>query len=164
MLSNICSTVDIFLYSCWVIISTQLLVKMITQQLYKEKCQQCWVNFTQHLQDCIVTQRWVKCWIKFYSTFSQCMMQLWEHWGQSRKAERPFLYAGTVKRHNVCKCHVAIDTGVKQFERTIFPTLFQWNCNCFQVYFWRNCAEIESEVWKSYLTILSQEPISWARV
>ena len=29
-------------------------------------------------------------------------------------------YAGTVKRHNACKRHVAIDTGVKQFERTFF--------------------------------------------
>ena len=29
-------------------------------------------------------------------------------------------YAGTVKRHNLCKHHVAIDTGVKQTERTIF--------------------------------------------
>ena len=26
------------------------------------------------------------------------------------------LYAGTVKSHNVCKCHVAIDTGFKQTE------------------------------------------------
>ena len=30
------------------------------------------------------------------------------------------VYAGTVKRHNVCKRHVAIDTGFKQIERTIF--------------------------------------------
>ena len=29
-------------------------------------------------------------------------------------------YAGTVKRHNVCKHHFAIDTGVKQTEHTIF--------------------------------------------
>ena len=29
-------------------------------------------------------------------------------------------YAGTVKRHNVCKRHVAIDTGFKQTERSIF--------------------------------------------
>ena len=30
------------------------------------------------------------------------------------------LYAGAVNRHNVCKRHVAIDTGFKQTERTIF--------------------------------------------
>ena len=30
------------------------------------------------------------------------------------------LYAGTVKHHNVCKHHVAIGTGFKQTERTIF--------------------------------------------
>ena len=30
------------------------------------------------------------------------------------------VYAGTVKGHNVCKHHLAIDTGVKQTERTIF--------------------------------------------
>ena len=29
-------------------------------------------------------------------------------------------YAGTVKRHNVCKRHVSIDTGFKQTERAIF--------------------------------------------
>ena len=29
-------------------------------------------------------------------------------------------YADSVKRHNVCKRHVTIDTGVKQTERTIF--------------------------------------------
>ena len=29
-------------------------------------------------------------------------------------------YDGTVRRHNVCKRHVAIDTSVKQTERTIF--------------------------------------------
>ena len=29
-------------------------------------------------------------------------------------------YAGTVKRQNVCKRHLAIDTGFKQTERTIF--------------------------------------------
>ena len=26
------------------------------------------------------------------------------------------IYAGTVKRHNVCKRHVSIDTGFKQTE------------------------------------------------
>ena len=43
-----------------------------------------------------------------------------------------------------------------------FSTLFQWdkNCNCFQVYFGRNYAKIFSKFWKSYLTRLSQEPIS----
>ena len=30
------------------------------------------------------------------------------------------VYADTVKRHNVCKRHVAIDTGVKQTERIFF--------------------------------------------
>ena len=30
------------------------------------------------------------------------------------------IYAGTVKRHNICKRHVAIGTGFKQAERTIF--------------------------------------------
>ena len=30
------------------------------------------------------------------------------------------LYAVKVKRHNVCKRHVAIDTDFKQTERTIF--------------------------------------------
>ena len=34
------------------------------------------------------------------------------------------LYAGTVKRHNVCKRHVAVDTGFpngfKQTERNVF--------------------------------------------
>ena len=30
------------------------------------------------------------------------------------------IYAVKVKRHNVCKRHVAIDTGFKQTERTIF--------------------------------------------
>ena len=30
-------------------------------------------------------------------------------------------YAGTVKRHNVCKRHVSIDTSFKQTERTIPP-------------------------------------------
>ena len=34
------------------------------------------------------------------------------------------LYAGTVKGHNICKRHVAIDTGVKQTEHTIFPFYF----------------------------------------
>ena len=29
-------------------------------------------------------------------------------------------YTGTVKCHNVRKCYIAIDTGVKQTERTIF--------------------------------------------
>ena len=29
-------------------------------------------------------------------------------------------YSGTVKRHNVCKRHVSIDTGFKQTERAIF--------------------------------------------
>ena len=29
-------------------------------------------------------------------------------------------YAGSVKRHNVCKRHVAIDTGFKQTERAMF--------------------------------------------
>ena len=29
-------------------------------------------------------------------------------------------YAGTVKRHTVCKRHVSIDTGFKQIERAIF--------------------------------------------
>ena len=29
-------------------------------------------------------------------------------------------YSGTVKRHNVRKRHVAIDTGVKQTEQAIF--------------------------------------------
>ena len=31
-----------------------------------------------------------------------------------------FTYAGTVKRHNVYKRHVAIDIGFKQTERAIF--------------------------------------------
>ena len=31
-----------------------------------------------------------------------------------------YVYTGTVKCHNVCKRHVAIDTGFKQTERTIF--------------------------------------------
>ena len=35
-------------------------------------------------------------------------------------AHAEWAYAGTVKRHNVCKCQVAIDTGVKQTEHTIF--------------------------------------------
>ena len=30
------------------------------------------------------------------------------------------MYTGTVKRHNVCKRHISIDTGVKQTERAIF--------------------------------------------
>ena len=29
-------------------------------------------------------------------------------------------YAGTVKRHNICKRHVSNDTGFKQIERDIF--------------------------------------------
>ena len=39
----------------------------------------------------------------------------------SRKSSEPFrfVYAVKVKRHNVCKRHVAIDTGFKQTERTI---------------------------------------------
>ena len=31
-----------------------------------------------------------------------------------------FQYAGTVKCHNTCKRHFAIDNGIKQTERTIF--------------------------------------------
>ena len=30
------------------------------------------------------------------------------------------IYAVKVKRHNVCKRHIAIDTGFKQTERTNF--------------------------------------------
>ena len=30
------------------------------------------------------------------------------------------VYACTVKRHNVCKRHVSIETGFKQTERAIF--------------------------------------------
>ena len=30
------------------------------------------------------------------------------------------VYAGIVKRHNVCKRHVFIDTGFRQTERAIF--------------------------------------------
>ena len=62
-------------------------------------------------------------------------------------------YADTVKRHNVCKRPVAIDTGFKQTERVIFLHFFQWdkNCNCFQVCFWRNYAKF----WKSFLTRIS---------
>ena len=39
-----------------------------------------------------------------------------------------------------------------------FSTLFQWdkNCNCFQMYFWRNCAKIVSK----FENHNSQEPIS----
>ena len=36
-------------------------------------------------------------------------------------------YAGTMKGHNICKRHVAINTGVKQTEQSIFSTLLQWN-------------------------------------
>ena len=51
------------------------------------------------------------------------------------------IYAGTVKRHIVCKSHVAIDTGVKRIERTVFlPCYFNgtklvpaFKCIC-----WRN--------------------------
>ena len=52
-----------------------------------------------------------------------------------------------MKRDNVCKRHVAMNTGVKQTESTIFSTLFQWdlNCNCFQVHFERNYAKIVSK-------------------
>ena len=32
----------------------------------------------------------------------------------------PQKYSGTMKRHNVCKRHVAIDTGFKQTEGAIF--------------------------------------------
>ena len=39
--------------------------------------------------------------------------------GINNKGRRA-LYAVKVKRHNVCKRHVAIDTGFKQTERTIF--------------------------------------------
>ena len=35
-----------------------------------------------------------------------------------------YQYAGAVKRHNVCKRHVAIDTGIKQTERAISPRYF----------------------------------------
>ena len=30
-----------------------------------------------------------------------------------------------MKHHNVCECHIATDTGVKQTEHTIFSTLLQ---------------------------------------
>ena len=45
-------------------------------------------------------------------------------------------YAGTVKRHNVYKRHVASDSGFK-LNVSFFSTLFQWDkkkCNCFQMY------------------------------
>ena len=59
----------------------------------------------------------------------------------------------TVKRHNVCKCHVAIIWHLFQTtEGTIFLHLFQWDkkCNCFQGYFWRN--KLVSKFWKLHLT------------
>ena len=64
---------------------------------------------------------------------------------------RDRLYAGTVKP-NVRKRHVAIDTGVKQTERTIFLMLFQWdkNCNCFQAFL-----KVVSKFGKSYLRRLN---------
>ena len=47
-----------------------------------------------------------------------------------------------------------------------FSMLFQWdqNCNCFQVHFLRNYAKIVSKCWKSYLTRLAHEPLSWSRL
>ena len=58
-----------------------------------------------------------------------------------------------------------IDTGVKQSERTIFSTLFQWdyNCNCFQMHSWRNHTKF-SVFWKSYLTRLSRTNITGTSV
>ena len=65
-----------------------------------------------------------------------------------------FLYAGTVKCHNVCKRHAAIGTGFKQTECTIFLHIIsmELNCNCFQVNFVRNFVKTVSKFWKSYLT------------
>ena len=40
------------------------------------------------------------------------------------KVDISLLYAGTVKRYNVDKRHIAIDTGVKQTERTIFSSRY----------------------------------------
>ena len=61
----------------------------------------------------------------------------WEDWGHSSRAfqyvlhlmslQRYVIYAVKVKRHNVCKRHVAIDTGFKaSLNVQFFSVLFQW--------------------------------------
>ena len=50
-----------------------------------------------------------------------------------------------MKRHNVCKRHIAIDTGFKQTEGTIFPLCYFngiKNFNCFQMYIWRTVPKL----------------------
>ena len=64
----------------------------------------------------------------FFLKLYLCSSSFWPSGWASlplRKALAPALgvitlYAVKVKRHNVCKRHVAIDTGFKQTERTIF--------------------------------------------
>ena len=70
-----------------------------------------------------------------------------------KKFQHETLYNGTVKRHYVCKCHVAIDIGVKQSEDTIFLQVISMGL----------------KLWLfSFLCILeetiSQEPIFWSRL
>ena len=61
------------------------------------------------------------------------------------------VYAGIVKRHNVCKRHVAIDPGFKQTERTIFSTVINFNGIKIVTAFKYIFEEINSQLENQYL-------------
>ena len=71
---------------------------------------------------------------------------------QSKNSQSTYVYDGTVKRHNLCKRHVSIDTGFKQTERAIFSMLFQWDKNWICFKFKCIFEETVSKFWKSYKT------------
>ena len=64
------------------------------------------------------------------------------------------IFAGTEKHHNVCKVTLSLTLFSNKLNEPFFSMLFQWNknCNCFQVYFWRNNAQIVRNFWKLHLT------------
>ena len=90
-----------------------------------------------------------------------CVQLTWPSLMWSRQ-----FYAGTVKHHNVCKRHVAIGTGFKQTEHTIFLHVSSMGLKLqlLSSALWRNYAKIVSKFWKSNLTRHTQQPISWSHL
>ena len=82
--------------------------------------------------------------ISYYSIICKHVLSLFAHDWTCLLASAYTLVQ--LKRHNVCKRHVAVDTGAKQTERTIFLNVISMGLNgiYFKVHFWRNCAKIVS--------------------
>ena len=76
---------------------------------------------------------------------------------------RSWPYAGTVKRHNICNRHVAIDTEVKQTERTSFSIRY-FNGIKIVTAFKCNFEETMPKLSFNLGNHISQEPISRSRL